>query len=327
MKHNLPTFYPGKILTLLFVYFLATGYTFSGKSGILKAEAAKPALKPLRLFIIGNSFSQNAATYLPQLAKEKGKELVIGRAELGGCSLERHWKLAAAAEASPNDSAGKVYRGKSLRMLLSEGVWDVVTLQQYSMLSSDAATYRPYAKKLYDYIKSIQPHAKIVLHQTWAYRADDTSYGKIEGEIRAKNAAEMYASSRKAYHTIADELDVPVIPVGDAFWKVSTHPKWAFKGDKNFKKEEAVYPALPNEKNSLHVGYRWNKGHTLEYDTHHAGAAGCYLGSLVWFRFLFGTPAQQIRFKPADVSDEFAVALKKAAASVAMPVLQKAALP
>ncbi len=40
---------------------------------------------------------------------------------LGGCSLERHWKHAEKAEANPNDKEGKPYKGKSLRMLLSEG--------------------------------------------------------------------------------------------------------------------------------------------------------------------------------------------------------------
>ena len=36
----------------------------------------------LRLFIIGNSFSQNASNFLPQMAKERGKTLIIGHANL-----------------------------------------------------------------------------------------------------------------------------------------------------------------------------------------------------------------------------------------------------
>lgn len=327
MKYFLPACYPSKISVILFVCILTLGFT-PDKNKAVKLTPAVTADKPLRLFIIGNSFSVNAATYLPQIAKEKGKELIIGRAELGGCSLERHWKLAEAAEANPNDSAGKAYKGKSLRMLLSEGEWDVVTMQQYSLLSGDVDTYRPYAKKLYDLIKSIQPKAKIVLHQTWAYRADGTSFGKIKGERRAKDAAEMYAGSRQAYHTIGDELDILVIPVGDAFWKISTHHKWAFKKDADFSKGKSVYPALPNEKNSLHRGYSWNKDKVLAFDAHHASAAGCYLGSLVWFRFLFGENSGNIRFKPVEVSDDFAVALKEAAAFVTRPssVKQAAAL-
>src|SRR5690606_17067374 len=116
---------------------------------------------------------------LPDLAKEGGHELVIGRAELGGCSLERHWNHAAAAEADPEDPKGKPYKGKSLKMLLGEGTWDVVTLQQYSLLSGDVNTYRPFAKQLYDYVKKLQPNAEVVFHQTWAYRSDAKAFGKI----------------------------------------------------------------------------------------------------------------------------------------------------
>jgi len=204
----------------------------------------------------------------------------------------------------------------------------VVSLQQYSLLSGDVDTYRPYAKKLYDLIKSIQPKAKIVLHQTWAYREDGELFGKIKGERRAKDAAEMYASSRQAYHTIGDELNIPVIPVGDAFWRINTHSRWAFKKDADFSKEKDIYPALPNEKNSLHRGYSWNKDKVLAFDAHHASAAGCYLGSLVWFRFLFDENPLKVKFKPVEVSDGFAVALKEAATSVTRPspVKQAAAL-
>ena len=68
--------------------------------------------QPLRLFLIGNSFSQNATRYLPQLSKEAGHELVIGRAEIGGSSLQRHWDHAEAAERNQEDPNGKPYGGK-----------------------------------------------------------------------------------------------------------------------------------------------------------------------------------------------------------------------
>ncbi len=40
------------------------------------------------------------------------------------------------AETKPDDPAGRPYKGKSLQMLLSEGKWDIVTIQQYSMHST-----------------------------------------------------------------------------------------------------------------------------------------------------------------------------------------------
>ncbi|MRG43555.1 DUF4886 domain-containing protein [Chitinophaga sp. SYP-B3965] len=263
-----------------------------------------------RLFIIGNSFSQNAASFLPQLTKEGGIDLELGRAELGGCSLERHWKLVETAEKDTSDPAGKAYGGKSLRQLLSQGTWDMVTIQQYSLLSGDPETYRPYAQKLYDFIKTIQPNAKIFIHQTWAYRNDAKEFGKIMGAERAKDAKEMHQHVRAAYHTIAKELNLTIIPVGDAFSAITTSPTWGYKKDTTFNYETPVSPALPDQTNSLHMGYRWLDG-KLSFDANHANRAGCYLGSLVWYQTLFGGNVKKVKFKPEEVSDAMAKQFKK----------------
>ncbi|MEL7586221.1 MAG: DUF4886 domain-containing protein [Prolixibacteraceae bacterium] len=270
----------------------------------------------LRLFLIGNSFSQNAGRYLPQLAAEGNHPLVIGRAEIGGCSLQKHWELAELAENNPDDPKGRAYKGKSLRMLLSEGKWDVVTLQQNSMNSGDPDTYRPYAQKLYDFIKSIQPDAKVVFHQTWAYRTDSKDFTQIAKNRYAQSAEEMWKASRTAYRTVAGELDIDLMPVGDAFWKVSADKKWGYKPDKEFDESSAVRPAVPEQANSLHVGYFWKKDSTLGFDSHHANEAGCFLGSLVWYTFLFDESPVRLKFVPEKVPADFGAYLKKTANSV-----------
>src|SRR5690349_13200720 len=114
---------------------------------------AQDGTRKIKIFVIGNSFSQNATTWLPDLAKEANIELVIGRAELGGCSLQRHWEIIEASEADPEDPKGKSYKGKSLKELLNEDTWDYITIQQYSKHSTDVSTYRPYAKNIYEYVK------------------------------------------------------------------------------------------------------------------------------------------------------------------------------
>lgn len=270
----------------------------------------------LRLFLIGNSFSQNAGRYLPQLASEGNHPLVIGRAEIGGCSLKKHWELAELAEKNPDDSKGKPYNGKSLRMLLSKGTWHVVTMQQYSLHSGDISTFMPYARKLYDFIKSIQPQAQIVFHQTWAYRSDSKDFSLIGENRSAKNADEMFVKLRESYNTVASELGIKVMPVGDAFQKVSSSRKWGFKPDLKFDFSDPVYPNLPNQANSLHRGYYWDKMQKLGFDSHHANEAGCYLGSLVWYTFLFGESPEKLKFAPPEVSPDFAGYLKKVAKSV-----------
>jgi len=274
----------------------------------------------LRLFLIGNSFSQNATRYLPQLAGEGGHPLKIGRAELGGCSLQRHWEIAEAAEKNPADPKGKAYDGKSLRELLSAGTWDVVTIQQNSMNSGDATTYLPYAKKLFNLIKSIQPNAKIVMHQTWAYRVDAKQFTQIAEKQYASTAKEMWEKSRASYHAVSRELGIPLIPVGDAFWKINSDPKTAYKPDASFDFEKAVSPNLPDQHNSLHAGYRWDNGGKIAFDANHANEAGCYLGGLVWYGILFNESPAKLKFVPEKVDKNFSESLRKVAASFTKPV-------
>lgn len=273
---------------------------------------AQQARKTLKVLMIGNSFSQNASRYLPQIAEEVNINLVLGRAEMGGCSLKRHWDSVLVNNIDTN--RGKAYKGKSLRQLLSSEKWDIVTMQQYSLLSGDEATYQPFANNIYDLIKSYQPDAQIFVHQTWAYRADAVNWGKIDGNKRAKNNKEMWVKSRAAYHHIARGLgNLPVIPSGDAFYRVATDKKWGFKRDNAFDYANAVYPALPLQENSINVGYNWITSKKLNFDPNHANEAGCYLAGLVWYSQLFKGDPTQIKFKPTSVSDEFAVFLKETA--------------
>ncbi len=283
---------------------------------LLFAVAVQAQVKTTRLFLIGNSFSQNASRYLPQLSKEAGIQLTIGRAELGGCPLNRHWESVEANDADPNDPKGKPYNGKSLRELLSDGKWNIVTIQQYSLLSGDVETYIPYAERLYAFIKKIQPNAEVVFHQTWAYRSDAKSFGKIKGEERARDQQEMYNYSRASYHYMAKKLGVRIIPSGDAMQMAGTDAKWGFKKDVNFDYEHPTYPALPNQTNSLNVGYSYDKDQKLNFDPNHANDAGCYLAGLVWYKFLFKKDPTKVAFKPEKVSPQFAEFLKQTAKKV-----------
>lgn len=297
--------YPKKTLWIYLLWSFATGTGYAQSS----------EKDTLRLFVIGNSFSQNATRYLPQLAAEKERGLVIGRAELGGSPLKRHWEHAEAAEADSLDPKGRPYHGKSLRMLLSEGTWHIVTIQQYSMHSTDPATYEPYARKLFDYIKAIQPQAEVVLHQTWAYRSDADGFGQIGEEKFTQSEKEMWEKSRKAYHEKAQKLGIRIIPVGDAFWKNSSDPEWGYRKDPKLDSKNSEYPALPDQSHSLHAGYRWTNDKKMGFDSHHANEAGCYLGSLVWYAFLFDQSPLQLSFVPENISAAFAAQLRKVAAT------------
>jgi hypothetical protein len=278
--------------------------------------------KTLRVFLIGNSFSQNASRFLPQITQAGGNEIVIGRAELGGCPLQRHWD---SVEVNLRDSTrGKAYNGKSLKELLSAGKWDVVTIQQYSLLSGDEETYKPYAQKLYDFIQQVQPGVEVVVHQTWPYRADAKSFGRIKGATTAKTQTEMWEKSRAAYHALAKQLGgLRIIPSGDAFYTVATDSKWAFIKDTAYNYDNPEAPALPADRNSLNVGYTWGSDKKLKFDPNHANEAGCYLAGLVWYGILFKADPAKISYKPQSVPDEFAAFLRKTAQQTVAAAKQK----
>lgn len=271
---------------------------------------AQPAQKEktIRLLTVGNSFSGNATRYIVALAAAAGHKLVLGRADLPGCPMERHWKAVEAADADPKAEAGKPYAmtvdGKrkncSLRDMLTSDRWDFVTIQQASMISTDVNTYRPYARNLRDYIKKHAPQAEVLIHETWAYRVDDPRFA-LDSDSQAK----MYRELRGAYQTVAKQLGLHIIPVGDAMYAAETDPAWAYK-PATFDKATLKYPNLPDQTHSMHVGWQWlkdtNGGYKLAMDGHHANANGCYLAGCVWFEFLFNENAQANTYIPRGVS-------------------------
>jgi hypothetical protein len=269
--------------------------------------------RTLRLFTVGNSFSNNATRFLPELAKAGGHELILGKAQTGGCSFERHWNAVEAYLADPQDPKGKIYGGKSLFENISRGNWDVITVQQYSLHSPDYGMYQPFATKLHAHLKKLQPNAEIVIHQTWAYRTDAPKFGQVAPGKFASSQREMWEKSRAAYWQLAADLGARVIPTGDAFWRVDSDPKWRYQPAPAFDSKTAVHPALPSQKNSLHVGYRWPDEKKIAMDANHANVAGEYLGALVWYGFLFGESPEKLAFVPPGVSPEFAAHLRSVA--------------
>ncbi len=275
--------------------------------------------KVTRVLTIGNSFSQNASRYLKDLAAGSGCRLVYGTASIGGCWLGKHWAAVEAAEANPSDPAGRPYSvtldGKevmlSLREILLQDKWDIVTIQQSSPKSTDLGTYHPYARKLRDYIKKHAPQAEVLVHQTWAYRCDDP--GITPGGYSEER---MYRDLSSAYRSVASELGLRIIPVGDAFYAADTNRIWRYS-PAGFDPSRAVYPDLPDQSNSLHVGYQWNRNaegqYELSKDCRHANANGCYLAGCVWFEVLFGKSVVDNKFVPSEITPQKAAFLRRVA--------------
>lgn len=270
----------------------------------------------LKLLHIGNSFSVNATHFLPDIARAGGKDLVLGGAVIGGCSLERHARHLKEAEAG--DPQGQAYevtdpktgtkRMKSLPELLKEQAWDIVTIQQWSQLSFKPETFQPHADQLIAAVRRYAPTAEIVVHETWAYREDHEFFQRGDGFTPAA----MYTRLSAAYKNFAREKGFRVLPVGDAFALARRTPRWTYQPDPTFDFKNPPAGQVPDQRTSLNVGWQWTtdkegkKNFTL--DAIHCNAAGAYLGAAVWYQVLFGTDKVPASFVPpgltaADTAD------------------------
>lgn len=312
-----------------------TPFVWSLLVGGTLAAAAEPMAdadggKTVRLFTVGNSFSGNATRFLPGLAKAGGHTLVLRTASVGGASLELHWRKAEAHEKDPQDPAGLYASKKGLREELAVEPWDFVTIQQASIKSHDIETYQPYARRLRDYIKEHAPGAEVLVHQTWAYRVDDPRFSKPPKAGEPGTQAAMHAGLTRAYRTLARDLDLRIIPVGDAFHRADTDPTRGFRPDTTFEPNAAMPPALPDQTHSLHVGWRWvekDGSPQLQMDGHHANAAGEYLGACVFYEVVFDEDVTANTFVPNGLDAEYAAFLRQTAhatvAATRVPVSQR----
>lgn len=279
----------------------------------LCAVASEP--KTVRILTIGNSFSANATRHLGDLAKAGGHTLIHNSLVIGGASFQVH-----ANKAKAEGKARLYSGGGDLVAHLAADRWDYVTIQQASIKSHDYGTYQPHAGFLRDLIEKHAPQAKLLIHQTWAYRVDDPRFSvKTPKPGEPKTQQEMYRGLAAAYDALAAELGARIIPVGDAFFRADTDPDWGFKPDpRPFDPKTAKQPALPDQTHSLHVGWTWRKSKdgkktTLAMDGHHASLAGEYLGACVWYEVLFGESAVGASHIPKGLDAGFARFLQETA--------------
>ncbi|MGI5867861.1 MAG: DUF4886 domain-containing protein [Kiritimatiellia bacterium] len=253
----------------------------------------------MKILSVGNSFSNNAHTYLNEIAQAMEVDLVLFNAYIGGCTLERHMLHADAYDKNRNDPEGSPYpisKGChiSLRQALKLKNWDVVTIQQASHESFKPESYHPHGDRLVACIRRHAPKAEIVVHQTWAYREDRPFLA--ENNLTTDR---MYKELNKAYADFCAENDFRMIPSGNAFQTARRSRKW---GKPIFPKRKGC-----TVKRSLHGD-----------DAFHANANGNYLLGCVWFDFFFGIDARKITFTPEEVASADAKILREIAHAVVL---------
>ena len=242
-----------------------------------------PDGEPLKVLMIGNSFSICALDKTPGIVAAMGGKLDLASLYIGGCSLERHCRN---IEAASTNATFKPYRfnrntlGKSSTEKRSANIpdalamekWDVVTIQQASHFSWRPDTFEPWGGRLVETIRKLAPQAKIVVQETWSYPPWDKRLAKF-----GFDQAEMYARLHRAYADFAAKYGFDILPVGTAAEYVPDRNRLFTAPDFHFNEE------------------------------------GRYLQGLVFAAKLFGFDVRGCPCKPAKMDEARAAAIKAAA--------------
>ena len=168
----------------------------------------------MKVLVISNSFGLDANRYLHQIGRAAGVTLDVTTLFIGGCPLDRHYRNMLSDQPAYDlifNGSHTGFRVSLAETLLSNNQYDIITLQQASPKSPKYNTYQPYAQELYDYIKTCQPQAKILLHQTWAYGQGSKSLHDRGYETHHA----MFADIEKSYGQCHEDLGTDgIIPSG-----------------------------------------------------------------------------------------------------------------
>lgn len=212
-----------------------------------------------RVLFIGNSYTyvNDLPNTFAQLARSGGHKVSVGMAAQGGWGLADH-----AQSPETFDS-------------LHSGRWDFVVLQEQSQIPSVAQfrtqTMYPAARKLVNQVRAVG--STPVFFDTWAHRG-----GWPENGMQTYQS--MQAQIDTGYAGIAAELNVPVVPVGSAwFYAVTEHPELSV----------------------------WQE------DGSHPSEQGTYLAACVFYAFIFQESPEGLKYQ-ANLTKETAQTLQDIAA-------------
>jgi len=241
----------------------------------------------MKILSIGNSFSEDAQAYLKDVCAAAGEEILCANLYIGGCSLVRHhmnMKKGIADYALVINGGEKVLRDYTLKEGLLYEDWDVITLQEHSLRSSEICHFEPYLSELIEYAKELCPKAKIALHMSWGYGKSKLTAMKQAGMLSTE---EMFDKVAKNYLTALENSKADfVIPSGKVLKRL------------------------------------WVEGYNVHRDDQHTSLGiGRYALALTWMRVLFGKSAVGNSFRAfeAFVSREEIEAAQKAVDDICVP--------
>jgi len=173
----------------------------------------------LSILCIGNSYTQDALSYVPFVLERVFDRLEIHLYILykGSCYLENHWNNIESSIPAYNlylflsengvwKSSGK----KSVQDIMACEMWDLIVLQQESSRSISFGTYQPYLNNIINWLKDQQSHFRTAWLLTPAH-AD--GYGQSKSRTSEQMWELVAANSKKL---LDDGIVDYVAPCGTA---------------------------------------------------------------------------------------------------------------
>ena len=277
-------------------------------SGLVLTSCAQ---KPLKVLMVGNSFSLSCRRYLPRVAASAPDcPLELEIAYIGGCTLDRHMKE---YEASAKDASHRPYtdirdQPANLQELLSRKKWDIISIQQGSHKSWRPASFHPWSERLIEVIRQSNPQAEIIVQQTWSYNSGDPRIHDGAGEWKI-DQSEMFRRLDENYRALASENGFRIVPVGLAVQMTRRQnpvplPLSSREALDALAANTPSGSRLPETTDVVGKLYWDASGKSIQADTIHLNLYGEYLQACVWFGFLFQRPVKDVAFLPEELTDK-----------------------
>jgi hypothetical protein len=285
-----------KLFLLAVAMTAISGLFASGKGvsekGKVPGAADSRENRPLKVLMIGNSFSICVLRFMPAVAADLGLKLDICSLYIGGCSLERHminvraadtnpykvtWNYVDAPKNNPPFKSALVWNEKkkewqsNILTMLAADRWDIVTVQQASHFSWVPGSYEPFGTDLIAEIRRLAPQSEIYVQETWSYTPWDSRLKKWGIDQK-----EMDAHIESSYAAFAKRHGIRRIRMGSAVkrYRYELPVRYGEKSNKD--------DVCGVDKFALKNG-KWRPAG----DVFHLNARGEYLQALVWTAQLF----------------------------------------
>lgn len=177
----------------------------------------------MNVLCIGNSFSQDAASYVHQISDG---EIDIYNLYIGGCTLERHYRnmLGEKREYMLEVNGTSTGFRVGMKEALLTRPWDVVAVQQQSAASAREDSFEPYLTEIVSLIRKCCPKTEIWMHQSWAYEAGSKHLQNVPFDTPAEMLAKVKNNYEKAAARIGAAGILPSGMVMDALVNAGLSP-------------------------------------------------------------------------------------------------------